>query len=250
MFSPAPSPPPPPPNSNCGFKKKTLSKRFGQNFRSKRFGQNVSVKTFGQNVSVKTFRSKLIGTQALNNFYKLERAAGAANSSSERAEASARLAPELARPSQRRSPSTGPGAGACDRHASQSEQTSNLGTRCPSPGAPPPGTVTGPPVTCHGGVVGCPGGLALAPSGRCWKPCRKWSTSYNQPLIWKCYFPVPAALAHLASQSWNLGAVPKMVDFLISPLIWKCYFPVPAALVPIWRPKIGIWEPCRKWSIS
>ena len=26
---------------------------------------------------------------------------------------------------------------------------------------------------------------------------------------------------------------------------WK-----PAALVPIWRPKIGIWEPCRKWSIS
>ena len=85
--------------------------------------------------------------------------------------------------------------------------------------------------------------------------------------------------AHVASRNRNLGALPKMVDFLISllsplhwcpfgvpksefgslaengrflnkPLIWKCYFPVPAALVPIWRPKIGIWEPCRKWSIS
>ena len=92
--------------------------------------------------------------------------------------------------------------------------------------------------------------------------------------------------AHLASQNRNLGALPKMVDFLISrlygnaiflsplhwcpfgvpksefgslaengrllnkPLRWKCYFPVPAALVPIWRPKIGIWEPCRKWSLS
>ena len=31
-----------------------------------------------------------------------------------------------------------------------------------------------------------------------------------------------------------------MVDFLNKPLIWKCYFPVPAALVvPIWRPKIN-----------
>ena len=39
----------------------------------------------------------------------------------------------------------------------------------------------------------------------------------NKPLIWKCYFPVPAALvAHLASQNRNLGALPKMVDFLIS----------------------------------
>ena len=29
--------------------------------------------------------------------------------------------------------------------------------------------------------------------------------------------------------------------FLNKPLIWKCYFPVPAALVvPIWRPEIGI----------
>ena len=51
--------------------------------------------------------------------------------------------------------------------------------------------------------------------------------------------------AHLASQNRNLGALPKMVDFLISR-----YFPVPAALVPLWRPKIGIWEPCGKWSIS
>ena len=40
----------------------------------------------------------------------------------------------------------------------------------------------------------------------------------NKPLVWKCYFPVPAALvgAHLASQNRNLGALPKMVDFLIS----------------------------------
>ena len=117
----------------------------------------------------------------------------------------------------------------------------------------------------------------------------------NKPLIWKCYFHVPAALAPIWRPKINyLGALPKMVDFLISrsygnaiflsplhwcpfgvpksefgslaengrflnkPLIWKCcflvlwkcYFPVPAALVPIWRPEIGIWEPCRKWSIS
>ena len=66
-------PPHPPPNSKCGSKKKTLSKRFGQNFRSK-LSVKLSVKTFGQNVSVKTFgqnfRSKLMCTQTLNNFYK------------------------------------------------------------------------------------------------------------------------------------------------------------------------------------
>ena len=48
--------PPHPQIQNVGPKRKLC-----QNFRSKRFGQNVSVKTF---------RSKLIGTQALNNFYK------------------------------------------------------------------------------------------------------------------------------------------------------------------------------------
>ena len=39
----------------------------------------------------------------------------------------------------------------------------------------------------------------------------------NKPLIWKCYFPVPAALVPM--------------EMLFSP--------VPAALVPIWRPKIN-----------
>ena len=69
----------------------------------------------------------------------------------------------------------------------------------------------------------------------------------NKPLIWKCYFPVPAALVPI----WRpkIGRIWEPC-FLNKPLIWKCYFPVPAALVPIWRPKIGIWEPCRKWSIS
>ena len=63
-----PSPPTPRrTNPKTWFAKENV---FGQNvsvktFRSKRFGQNVSVKTFGQN-----FRSKLIGTQTLNNFYK------------------------------------------------------------------------------------------------------------------------------------------------------------------------------------
>ena len=51
----------------------------------------------------------------------------------------------------------------------------------------------------------------------------------NKPLIWKCYFPVPAALAHIWRPKINyLGALP-----------WKCYFPVPAELVPIWRSKIN-----------
>ena len=74
--APAPSSSPRPPANfpKCGFKRKTC-----QNFRSKlsvkTFGQNVSVKTFRSKLSVKTFgqnfRSKLIGTQTLNNFYKL-----------------------------------------------------------------------------------------------------------------------------------------------------------------------------------
>ena len=51
-------PPPHPQIQNVGPKRKLC--------------QNVSVKTFDQNVSVKTFRSKLIGTQTLNNFYKPE----------------------------------------------------------------------------------------------------------------------------------------------------------------------------------
>ena len=39
----------------------------------------------------------------------------------------------------------------------------------------------------------------------------------NKPLIWKCYFPVPAALVPIwRPQNRNLGALPKMVDFLIS----------------------------------
>ena len=41
----------------------------------------------------------------------------------------------------------------------------------------------------------------------------------NKPLIWKCYFPVPAALVPIWRPKVNyLGALPKMVDFLISPL--------------------------------
>ena len=56
--------------------------------------------------------------------------------------------------------------------------------------------------------------------------------------------------AHLASQNQLFGSLAENGRFLNKPLIWKCYFPVPAALVPIWRPKIGIWEPCRKWLIS
>ena len=51
----------PTPKFKMWVQKENFVKTFGQNFRSKRFGQNVSVKTF---------RSKLIGTQALNNFYK------------------------------------------------------------------------------------------------------------------------------------------------------------------------------------
>ena len=64
----------------------------------------------------------------------------------------------------------------------------------------------------------------------------------NKPLIWKCYFPVPAALvggAHLASQNQLFGSLAENGRFLNKPLIWKCYFPVPAALAPIWRPKIN-----------
>ena len=48
----------------------------------------------------------------------------------------------------------------------------------------------------------------------------------------------------------EFGSLAENARFLNKPLIWKCYFPVPAALVPIWRPKIGIWEPCRNWSLG
>ena len=44
--------------------------RKRKRFRSKRFGQNVSVKTFRSERFGQNFRSKLIGTQTLNNFYK------------------------------------------------------------------------------------------------------------------------------------------------------------------------------------
>ena len=47
--------------------------------------------------------------------------------------------------------------------------------------------------------------------------------------------------AHLASQNQLFGSLAENGRFLNKPLIWKCYFPVPAALVvPIWRPKIGL----------
>ena len=63
----------------------------------------------------------------------------------------------------------------------------------------------------------------------------------NKPLIWKCYFPVPAALVPIWRPKIGLfGSLAENGRFLNKPLIWKCYFPVPAALVPIWRPKIGI----------
>ena len=46
--------------------------------------------------------------------------------------------------------------------------------------------------------------------------------------------------AHLASQNQLFGSLAENGRFLNKPLIWKCYFPVPAALVvPIWRPKIS-----------
>ena len=72
----------------------------------------------------------------------------------------------------------------------------------------------------------------------------------NKPLIWKCYFPVPAALVWcpFGVPKSEFGSLAENGRFLNKPLIWKCYFPVPAALVPIWRTKIGIWEPCGKWS--
>ena len=63
---------------------------------------------------------------------------------------------------------------------------------------------------------------------------------FLSPLHW-CPFGVPKS---------EFGSLAENGRFLNKPLIWKCYFPVPAALVPIWRLKIGIWEPCRKWSIS
>ena len=64
---------------------------------------------------------------------------------------------------------------------------------------------------------------------------------FLSPLHW-CPFGVPKS---------EFESLAENGRFLNKPLIWKCYFPVPAALVvPIWRPKIGIWEPCRKWSIS
>ena len=49
--------------------------------------------------------------------------------------------------------------------------------------------------------------------------------------------------AHLASQNQLFGSLAENGRFLNKPLIWKCYFPVPAALVPIWRPKFGTWRP-------
>ena len=63
----------------------------------------------------------------------------------------------------------------------------------------------------------------------------------NKPLIWKCYFPVPAALVPIWRPKIGLfGSLAENGRFLNKPLIWKCYFPVPAALVvPIWRPKIN-----------
>ena len=96
-------------------------------------------------------------------------------------------------------------------------------------------------------LVWCPFGVPKSEFGSLAENAR----FLNKPLIWKCYFPVPAALgAHLASQNQSFGSLAENGRFLNKPLIWKCYFPVPAALVSIWRPEIGIWEPCRKWSIS
>ena len=48
--------------------------------------------------------------------------------------------------------------------------------------------------------------------------------------------------AHLASQNQLFASLAENGRFLNKPLVWKCYFPVPAALVPIWRPQIGILE--------
>ena len=70
----------------------------------------------------------------------------------------------------------------------------------------------------------------------------------NKPANMEMIFSCPRCTgAHLASQDQLFGSLAENGRFLNKPPIWKCYFP---ALVPIWRPKIGIWEPCRKWSIS
>ena len=45
--------------------------------------------------------------------------------------------------------------------------------------------------------------------------------------------------AHFATQNRNFGRFAENGGFLNKPLIWKCYFPVPAALARIWRPKIN-----------
>ena len=71
----------------------------------------------------------------------------------------------------------------------------------------------------------------------------------NKPLIWKCYFPVPAALvwSPFGVPKSEFGSLAENARFLNKPLIWKCYFPVPAALVvPIWRPKINYLGALRK----
>ena len=58
------------------------------------------------------------------------------------------------------------------------------------------------------------------------------------PLIWKCYFPVPVHWCPFGVPKSEFGSLAENGRFLNKPLIWKCYFPVPAALVlPIWRPK-------------
>ena len=93
-------------------------------------------------------------------------------------------------------------------------------------------------------------GAHLASQNRNLGALPKMVDFFNKPLIWKCYFPVPAALVSIWRPNSEFGSLAQNGRFLNKPLIWRCYFPVPAALVPIWRPKIGIWEPCRKWSIS
>ena len=53
---------------------------------------------------------------------------------------------------------------------------------------------------------------------------------FLSPLHWWCPFGVPKS---------EFGSLAENGRFLNKPLIWKCYFLVPAALVPIWRPKIN-----------
>ena len=166
---------------------------------------------------------------------KLERAAGAANSSSERAEASARLAPELARQSERRSPSTGPGAGACDRE--KSEMTRNavsLQIALAGPGPGLPGS-QGPPSP--------PRGLA----GASQRPQRPPSIlDFLCGLFWPAWAPRIQAVPDI-----GLGSPPTSLQCLVCPALPPCSdpCPCPAACFALPYPALPfLSKNCAQWG--